>query len=77
VAHSELSESCQECCWLKVCGGGLMVNRYKGRDFRNPSVFCDGLKMFYAHAAAYLLEKGLPWKHLKEVLIDGNNKLKM
>ncbi|MBI5145821.1 MAG: radical SAM protein [Thaumarchaeota archaeon] len=69
--HLDFDDSCQDCCWLKVCGGGLMVNRFK-KDvgFRNPSIFCDGLKMFYAHIATYLLEKGLPLKHLKEVLIE-------
>ncbi|MDE1812249.1 MAG: radical SAM protein [Thaumarchaeota archaeon] len=70
-AHIDLHESCKECCWLKVCGGGLMVNRFKQiNEFKNPSIFCNGLKMFYAHASAYLIEKGFPVEHLEKILLE-------
>jgi len=69
-AYNDKAETCQQCCWLKVCGGGLLVNRYsKSNGFKNPSVFCDGLKMLYTHATNYLLTKGLPLESLQRVLL--------
>lgn len=60
---------CRTCCWFEVCGGGLMVHRYKKNSrFNNPSVLCDGLMMFYSKVAAYLVKKGLPVGRLQNIL---------
>lgn len=69
-AKENLSAGCRECCWQRVCGGGQLVHRHSARDgFNAPSVFCDGLKPFFAHVAAYLLVRGLPLGRLSEVLL--------
>lgn len=53
--------ACRECPWLAICGGGDLENRYSSdKGFDNPSVFCEGLKMFYEHGVRYLLRNGYP-----------------
>lgn len=69
IARTDRSDECLNCCWLNVCGGGALINRYReGQGFKNPSVLCEGLKVFFAHVANYLLENGLPPAHLLETL---------
>lgn len=69
-AYYDLHETCLHCCWANVCGGGALVNRYsKATDFKNPSVFCAGLKLIYAHVATHLLAQGLPIAELQEALL--------
>jgi uncharacterized protein len=60
---------CQSCCWEKVCGGGHPWNRHvPGAGFDRPSTLCDGLKIFYAHATAYLLRNGKPMSQILAAL---------
>lgn len=60
-ASAILPEKCQECCWSEICEGGGLVNRYSTKNkFNNPSIYCEGLKMFYSNVAKYLLENGFP-----------------
>lgn len=41
---SALSETCQACDLVRVCGGGYFPQRYSARNgFRNPSVYCADL----------------------------------
>jgi uncharacterized protein len=38
--------TCRECPVVRACGGGLYAHRYRsGKGFRNPSVYCDDLKV--------------------------------
>jgi uncharacterized protein len=61
----KLSGECLDCCWLKACGGGTIVNRYRSETrFQNPSVFCGSLKALFVRASNYLLALGLPEGHL-------------
>lgn len=72
-SNKVLPEVCSKCCWKRVCGGGHLVHRYSRRDgFNNKSILCEGLKLFYSHVAAYLLEKGLSVDFLIEKLIISN-----
>lgn len=69
AARIDLPRACRECCWLEACGGGLLVNRHSAaRGFRNPSVLCEGLKTFYAHVAAFLVEDGVAVEDLQASL---------
>ena len=69
-SKNNLPKECFECCWKKVCYGGSYIHRYsKKNEFDNPSVFCDSLKMIYAKSAAFLLQSGLPFSSLQEVLL--------
>lgn len=48
---------------------GTDGHRYsKSLGFSQPSVFCEGLQDFYAHVAAFLLRRRLPFDHLRGVL---------
>lgn len=50
-----LCNTCQECEFVRVCGGGYYPHRYSRRNgFQNPSVYCSDLikLMFHAHSAA-------------------------
>jgi len=44
---TSLSETCQRCDIVDMCGGGHYVHRYsKERGFDNPSVYCEDMKIF-------------------------------
>lgn len=63
--RTTLPTKCESCCWSRVCGGGDLENRYsKAAFFDNPSVFCEGLKLFYAHASNHLIANGYPREEL-------------
>lgn len=58
-AQQKLPDACQMCCWQSICNGGALMNRYShSKKFDNPSLYCEGLKIFYAHVAAFLLGNG-------------------
>jgi uncharacterized protein len=68
--YEHVCRQCRTCCWFEVCGGGLMVHRYRKRNrFNNPSVLCEGLMDFYSRVGAYLVKKGLPLERLQDVLL--------
>ena len=77
AASEKLPNDCQRCCWQKICGGGAIVNRYsKERQFDNPSIYCEGLKVFYSKIVNYLLTKGYDKEKLFSFLgfsIDSNH----
>jgi len=61
TAYNTLHEKCCSCKWMHVCGGGSLENRFsKARKFDNPSIFCEGLKIFYERVTEYLVEHGYP-----------------
>ena len=69
-AQQNLPEECKNCCWSNVCGGGGITNRFSIKNrFDNPSIYCEGLKLFYSKVLKYLLESGIPLKQLKKQLI--------
>jgi uncharacterized protein len=50
-----LSEECQSCPIVRVCGGGLYAHRYRaGTGFDNPSVYCPDLYRLINHIAGRL-----------------------
>lgn len=47
-----LSSTCHECRVGKTCGGGYYPHRYSpDAGFRNPSVYCEGLRYLIEHIA--------------------------
>lgn len=68
--YSSLPDDCRECEFLGVCGGGDPKNRFHPADesFAHPSVYCEGLKTFYAHLVEYLVDNGYPHDKLREKL---------
>jgi uncharacterized protein len=61
---------CRSCLWEKCCKGGGMTNRFsKMTRFDNPSIYCDGLKMFYSKVFQYLIESGISLDIIKNRLI--------
>ncbi len=56
-----IPQECENCCWKSVCRGGKALNRYsRSEGFNKPSIYCNGLKMFYEKIASYLLRGGVP-----------------
>jgi uncharacterized protein len=62
-------EQCRRCCWLEVCGGGHLVNRFsRSRGFDNPCLYCDALKRVYGHVSSRLIRLGLNVEDLMQNL---------
>lgn len=67
--YGRIPSACGECVWRNVCGGGDLENRYSSeRGFDNPSVYCEGLKLFYLHITKYLARSGYPVDEIFERL---------
>ena len=50
IGAGALSQQCQSCQVMEICGGGLYPHRYRrGQGFRNPSVYCDDLLRLITH----------------------------
>ncbi|HXP21445.1 MAG TPA: FxsB family cyclophane-forming radical SAM/SPASM peptide maturase [Streptosporangiaceae bacterium] len=48
-----LSEVCQACAVVRICGGGLYAHRYRsGSGFDNPSVYCADIKALIGQLTA-------------------------
>jgi uncharacterized protein len=70
AAQQKLPETCQACCWEKVCGGGGIVNRFSQENrFNNPSIYCEGLKDFYTDLVAYMLKCNVSSEQLYQTLL--------
>ena len=68
----ETPSGCQQCIWRNICNGGDIENRYsKSTGFDNPSVYCEGLRMYYRHVALFLRRNGYPRKVLADRLRSG------
>jgi uncharacterized protein len=53
-----LPQKCQECPYVKVCGGGLLANRYsKENDFDNPTYFCEDTYQLIEHIQSRVLSE--------------------
>jgi uncharacterized protein len=47
-------ETCRTCPVFHACGGGYLPHRFDGKDFDNPSYYCDVLMPLIAHVYGYL-----------------------
>lgn len=57
----QIPKACEECSWQSLCRGGKALNRYShSSGFNHPSIYCNGLKIFYEKIASYLLNNGVP-----------------
>lgn len=45
-----LSEICQHCDIVDICGGGAVPHRYSDKGFANPSIYCEELYALISHA---------------------------
>lgn len=51
-----LSQACQACRLVTVCGGGYLPNRYSAENgFRNPSIYCHDLQKLITHIHRVLI----------------------
>ncbi len=50
-----LCRTCQECKFVKVCGGGAVAHRFGKNGFDNPSIYCRELYSLIEHAQSRLL----------------------
>jgi uncharacterized protein len=68
-AQLKLPKECLQCCWKSICNAGALPNRYnKEKQFDNPSLYCDGLKDYYSHIAAFLIKNGYDQQQLLQEL---------
>jgi uncharacterized protein len=52
IGDKALPDTCLACPVGTICGGGYYPHRYKpGTGFRNPSVYCEGLRYLIEHIA--------------------------
>lgn len=59
--YGSMPTGCKKCVWRNICRGGDLENRYSSDGgFDNPSVFCEGLKIFYLHVTKHLVRNGYP-----------------
>jgi uncharacterized protein len=50
IGAEALSETCQRCPVMRVCGGGHYVHRFRlGEGFRNPTVYCADMQRLIGH----------------------------
>jgi uncharacterized protein len=50
MGYRALSQECQACHFVEICAGGYLPHRYRSENgFRNPSVYCLGLKKLMKH----------------------------
>ena len=69
--------ACKSCVWRNICNGGDIENRYStSRGFDNPSVYCDGLKMFYRRMIKFLRVNGYPAEIVRDRLTPAAGKQK-
>lgn len=67
-----LPEDCLGCAFEKICCGGQLTHRFSREHlFRNKSIYCSELKMFYEHVCQFLLSSGMSPTHLENVLRMG------
>jgi sulfatase maturation enzyme AslB (radical SAM superfamily) len=54
----QLCDECRDCAIVRWCNGGYFPTRFgKGNGFKNPSVYCDDLKVFLSHVARWILSQ--------------------
>lgn len=64
-----LAPKCQACLWRGLCGGGDLENRYSEENgFSNPSVYCEGLQLYFRNLVGSLLGIGYPAEELAQRL---------
>jgi uncharacterized protein len=52
-----LSEQCQVCPVVDICGGGAVAHRFSEAGFQNPSIYCRELKGLIEHANQRVMEQ--------------------
>ncbi|MGN7741524.1 cyclophane-forming radical SAM/SPASM peptide maturase YhhB [Pseudomonas sp. 22526] len=51
-----LSQTCQSCEIVDICGGGSLPHRFAENGFLNPTVYCNEMKRLVAHISQRLNE---------------------
>jgi uncharacterized protein len=56
LTRSGLSEQCQACEVVEVCGGGSVPHRFSGGTYDNPTVYCREMKALVGHVRGRLAD---------------------
>lgn len=56
LTKNGLSEKCQSCSIVEVCGGGSLPHRFGDNDFKNPTVYCGEIFTLVSHISSRLKE---------------------
>ncbi|WP_244876306.1 FxsB family cyclophane-forming radical SAM/SPASM peptide maturase [Winogradskya consettensis] len=55
IGVEALAETCQQCPIHRVCGGGHYAHRFRpGEGFRNPTVYCEDMRLLIGHISRRL-----------------------
>jgi uncharacterized protein len=56
LSFEGLSEKCQNCSEVKICGGGSVPHRYDTNGFANPTIYCREMLSLISHIRRRLIE---------------------
>lgn len=56
LSFEGLSDKCQVCPEVKVCGGGAVPHRYAENGFQNPTIYCREMLSLISHIRRRLVE---------------------
>lgn len=56
LSFEGLSEKCQSCPEVKICGGGSVPHRYDTNGFKNPTIYCREMLSLISHIRRRLIE---------------------
>ncbi|WP_110740963.1 MULTISPECIES: radical SAM protein [unclassified Pseudomonas] len=60
LGADEVPLACGGCAYERICCGGQLTHRYSVKDgFRNKSIYCKDLKIFYEHVCGLLYRSGV------------------
>lgn len=56
LRKSGLSDTCQSCEIVEICGGGSLPHRFGENGFTNPTIYCNEMKRLVSHISNRLKE---------------------
>lgn len=65
-----LSETCKQCNYVRVCGGGYLPHRWDpDKEFDMPSIYCNDLKYLINHISHKLIIADEKYKQIIEAVL--------
>lgn len=69
ASSSTLPKECISCKWKNICRGGQLIHRYSHKNgFKNKSIMCEGLMLYYDHMYNLLIKHGYSASELNKNL---------
>jgi uncharacterized protein len=69
LGADDIPAACYGCAYERVCCGGQLTHRYSEiNGFRNKSIYCRDLKIFYEHVCKSLYSSGVKITDIEQAL---------